>query len=337
MPMKSEYTHTHPSPTSRPRYSYSLPSDFVQWLRETAGGEKKLKITGTFSPSGFSNNIVWLAFEDGRKVIVKQSQYDWAQPRFESSRKVSQLIRQESAIIAPKHLEIPEEVTESPTIAYWYLPFPTLDELWPELSFEQRKEASQSLGRMLREMHKIKISSYGPLHGNGSYRSASSFMHNDLQNRLKPAIADIWPEVLPIINQLTKSARNLADNNQNTTLVHNDIHLGNVLCEIHNGEVQCVGLLDLEEAGGGIWESDLASAITLHHPLFFSNGNNGRWLRSFGRNIAEGYYKKPSQELLLFFRIYHLVNLGFFSALNEHYEHAQRVAKKAFSLLDKAD
>lgn len=333
--MKSEYIRQ--SPSTQQRYSYSLPSDFNHWLKGAVGDEKELKITDNFSPSGFSNNIIRLTFEDGRKMIIKQSPYDWAQPRFESSRKVSQLIRQQSSIIAPQHLEVPEEVTENPTIAYWYLPFPTLEELWPELSFEQRKKASQSLGRMLREMHQIKVSSYGPLHENCSYRSAFSFMHNDLQNRLKPAIAEEWPEALPVISQLTKSAQDLSDMNQDLILVHNDIHLGNILCESHDGEVQCVGLLDLEEAGGGIWEADLASAITLHHPLFFRNKVNGRWLKEFGQFIAEGYDKKPNQELLLFFRIYHLINLGFFSAISEDYEHAQCIAKKALELLHKAD
>jgi hypothetical protein len=83
-----------------------------------------------------------------------------------------------------------------------------------------------------------------------------------------------------------------------------------------------VGLLDLEEAKGGRWESNLANAVTLHHPLFSREEGEGDWLKNFGRYIVEGYGKKPEPKLSRFYQVYHLLNLGFFSALNKDHYHA---------------
>lgn len=297
------------------------------------GGEKEIKITDTFSPKGFSNNIVRLTFDDGRKMIIKQSQYGWARPRFKSARNASRLIRRQSSVTAPKHLAVPEEVVDYPTIAYWYLPYPTLKKLWPELSVTQKQQASKSLGRLLSEIHQIKIPNYGLLNEKNSYQSASAFMYSDLHDRLKPSIAAYWPDVLPMVDRLIQIAQNLPDNEDNAALVHNDMHLGNIICKVQNDEIKCIGLLDMEEATGGIWESDLASAMTLHHPLFFSSKLKGNGFKDFGQCISEGYGKKPDQKLLRFFRIYHLINLGYFSAMNEEYQHAQHIGKKARELL----
>lgn len=330
--MSLEYASS--SASSKQKNHHQLSSDFIQWLKSTVGGEKEIKITNTFSPKGFSNNIVRLTFDDGRKMVIKQSKYGWAKPRFESARNASQLIRRQSSIAAPKHIAVPNEVVEYPTIAYWYLPYPTLKELWLQLSPSQRKQASKSLGRMLRKVHQITVGEYGLLRKEHSYQSASAFMYSDLHDRLKPSIAAYWPDVLPMVDRLIQIAKNLPDNEHNAALVHNDMHLGNIICKIRNDKIKCIGLLDLEEASGGIWESDLASAMTLHHPLFFSSKLKGSWFKDFGQYISEGYGKEPDQKLLRFFRIYHLVNLGYFSAMNEEFQHARHIGKKASELLN---
>lgn len=326
--MSSELAHQSHSKRN------SLSSEFLEWLKATVGGEREVEITDTFAPSGFSNKIVRLTFDDGQKVIIKQSQYDWATPRFHSAKRASELLRQQSLIKAPEHISIPKEVVDTPTLVYRYLPFPTLKELWPKLSFSQRKQASKNLGRMLRKMHQINVRGYGLLDEEHSYSTVSSFMYSDLRDRLKSAIAAKWPDVLPLVNRLMDMAKNLPDKNKEASLVHNDMHLGNILCEIEDNKIECIGLIDLEEASGGRWESDLASAITLHHPLFFSGEKNGRWLKEFGRFITEGYGQKPDQHFLRFFRAYHLINLGFFSAMNGEDEHASRVGEKVYEVLN---
>lgn len=331
--MQQKSPHSPPS-SSRLHKTHSLSSDFIHWLESTIGGEKKINITDSFSPDGFSNNLVRFSFEDGRKIIIKQSQYDWARPRFNSAKNASKLIRRRSSVIAPKHITIPEEVVKYPTIAYWYLPYPTLRELWPKLSPKQKKQASKSLGRMLRKVHQITVGKYGLINEERSYRSAADFMFSELHDRLKPSIAAYWPEVLPMVDRLIEIAEKLPDNVNNAALVHNDIHLGNILCNVQDDEVQCIGLLDLEEATGGIWESDLASAMTLHHPLFFSSKLQGSRLEKLEQSIVEGYEKEPDPKLLRFFRIYHLINLGYFSAMNDDHQHAKRIGKKASELLD---
>lgn len=330
-----QYNSPHSPPSSaRQSKTHSLSSDFIHWLESTIGGEKRINITDSFSPNGFSNNLVRFTFEDGRKIIIKQSQYDWARPRFNSARNASKLIRRKSSVIAPKHITIPDEVVEYPTMAYWYLPYPTLKELWPQLSPSQRKQASKSLGHILRQVHQITVGEYGLLHEERSYESASDFMFSELHDRLKPSIAAYWPEILPMVDRLITIAKNLPDNENNAALVHNDMHLGNIVCKIQDDKIQCIGLLDLEEATGGIWESDIASAMTLHHPLFFSSTLQGNRLEEFGQSITEGYEKEPDPKLLRFFRIYHLVNLGYFSAMNDDRHHAKRIGKKATELLN---
>lgn len=328
----SVYTEQGSQAEISQRSSEYLSREILHFLKSKANGN----IANINALTGYSNKLVRIVFDSGRSMIVKQSQYDWAAPRFQSARRASSLLRNQTDIIAPEHIAVPDEITEMPTLAYWYLSAPTLKELWPELSQSQKKEATVSLGGLLKKMHSINVSGYGALSSDESYSSALAYMYTDLYERLEPTIGAKWPDILPVVYELMQLTESAQEQEQEATLIHNDFHIGNVLCTLEGDNVNCIGLLDLEEAGGGCWELDLARAVTLHHPLFAGGNLRGNCLDNFGQLIVKGYDEKPDAELLRLFRVYHLLNLGLYSAMNEKHEHARNIGKEASQLLNRA-
>lgn len=306
-----------------------LSPQILHFLKSKANSD----ITNVHALTGYSNNLVRIIFDNGRSMIVKQSQYDWAEPRFRSARQASNLLRKQTDIIAPKHIEIPNEITEMPTLAYWYLSASTLKDLWPQLSQSKKKKAAVNMGGLLKKMHSISVSGYGALNSDESYSSAAEYVYSDLSERLEPTMGAKWPDILPVVYELMERIDNRGGA-EDPVLVHNDFHIGNILCTSESDGVKCVGLLDLEEAGGGRWELDLARAITLHHPLFAGGNLKGNCLSDFGRLMVQGYGKKPNQELLRLFRVYHLLNLGLYSAMNQKHKHARDIGQEAKRLLE---
>ena len=300
------------------------------------GGEKSgpFAVSEACSITGNSNEVLFLNLEDGRRLMVKRGRFEWARPRFRSARWASARLREESSVVAPEHLPLSVKSDDLPAMAYWYIPLPTLKDLWPELTSTQRVEALHSLGRMLREVHQVKVGGYGSLvDGDECYESASEYMITDLRERLEPAVWAEWPDALPVLDRLAQIAEQLPGDENGAVLVHNDLHLGNVLCEMENGSIKCSGLLDFEAAVGCNPEADLASAIVLHSPLFAEEDAREVWMNDFDRLLITGYGKEPDPLLLGFFRIYHLLNLGFFSVLNDDMCHAELVAKQARRVL----
>lgn len=279
--------------------------------------------------SGSSNEVMHLNMNDGRSLMLKRAPYDWAGPRFQNARRASALIRKKSSLVAPKHVQLSENIGEMPMMAYWFISLPTLENLWPRLSSDQQINALHSMGSMLEKMHRVKVSGYGQLNGDDCYDSVSAYMEDDLRNRLRSAVWTTWPEALPLIDRLGHMARYLPEAEEKATLIHNDLHLDNILCRVEDGNVECVGLLDFEAAQGGRPESDLASSMVLHDPLFAEESSQIQWVEDFDRHLLEGYGSNINLFLLQFFEIYHLLNLGYFSALNGDEFHAGQVAEVA--------
>jgi aminoglycoside phosphotransferase (APT) family kinase protein len=298
-------------------------------------GARAPEICEVFSISGHSNNILYVNLDDGRSLIVKQSRFEWAGPRFENARRSCTLLRREGQLEVPKHVNLHVQPEHRPVLAYWFIPLPVLKDLWPELSHRQRIEVLRSMGQMLREAHQVKMPHFGALTDDATvFDSIQAYMQHELQVRLKPALWAEWPEASPIADRLTDLVEVLTKPDEGATLVHNDLHLGNVLCKVEKEDVRCVGLLDFESAAAGWPESDLASAIILHDPLFAGEYPGSNWLDNFDEYLLEGYGDTPDAGVLTFFKVYHLLNLGFFSALNDDEWHAFHIAEKARLLLD---
>src|SRR5699024_1464217 len=136
----------------------SLISEVVHHLSEINGDESSTPdISDILSLSGYSNKVSRLYLADGRSLIVKKSRYEWAGPRFESARRATELLNRESSVITPEHISLEDDVINKPALAYWFIPMPTLKELWPDLSSVQRASAVRSLGRLLRRVHQINV------------------------------------------------------------------------------------------------------------------------------------------------------------------------------------
>lgn len=297
-------------------------------IEETDTEIKKFGISNIDKIRGHSNNILRLQLDDGRMVIIKQSEYDWAHPRFFSACNASFLLRRHSSVISPQHIHIPQDIVQKPTLAYWYLSYPTLKDLWPRLSVEQKRGAIKSLGQLLRKMHAISLESYGLVHHKHTHGSLTSLIVNDLHERLKPTFYAKWPEVVPILDQLIVIIKKISNDEKKAVLVHNDLHMGNILCKTGSNCIECIGFLDWEEAKGGRWESDIASAMILHHPLFEGTSDKVEWLNGFNDFLKHGYERNPDPTLLCFFQIYHLLNLGLFSVMNGDKSHASLVLEE---------
>ncbi len=310
-------------------FSEVLPDGIIQQLKEvTKEDNDHSGISEIQMVSGSSNQVMCLLMDSGRSLIIKQAPFDWAGPRFRNARRASSLLQEKSPLVTPKHLQLPDHIGDTPMMAYWFISHPTLENVWPRLSGDQRVEALYSFGKMLRKMHEIKVDGYGTLNGDRHYNSVSSYMEDDLRNRLRSAVWFKWPEALPIIDRLGHMASFLPEEGK-ATLIHNDLHLDNILCRVKNEKAECIGLLDLEAAVGGAPESDLASATVLHDPLFAEGNPKQKWVSNFDRHLLEGYGNNINHFMLKFFQTYHLLNLGYFSALNGDTQHANRVAKVA--------
>ena len=105
-------------------------------------------------------------------------------------------------------------------------------------------------------------------------------------------------------------------------LVHNDLHMGNVLCAEQGRGIRCVGVLDLEWAIAGPPESDLARVQVLHGALF-GQPLDGPWFEA----VLAGYRDPLDAFALTFYRAYHLLNLGYHAALAGHDGHAAAVRR----------
>jgi Ser/Thr protein kinase RdoA (MazF antagonist) len=147
-------------------------------------------------------------------------------------------------------------------------------------------------------------------------------MRHELGVRLLPAVIAHWPAGIASVERLIeRSATMKRLCGRGAAMVHTDVHLGNVLCRVADQRVECVGLLDLDEAAGGATEWDLASFHVLHGPLFQREIDPA--LRD---EVATGYDAELDDVLLEHFRCMHLANQGFSSALLGHDDHARQIA-----------
>lgn len=270
-----------------------------------------------------SNDVVELRLTNGRTLMVKRGRHPWTAERFRTSRAASHLLRERSDVIVPAPLDLPGRGDGEALEAYWRIQLPTLEELWPDLSRQERDEALRSWGSMARRIHEVELLGHGALRTAATEpRSLADHLTADLEHRLLPAVLHTWPEGADSLVELIRKIPALAARcDAGGVLVHNDLHMGNILCEITDGRVRCVGLLDLETAAAAPPEADLAIAQVQHGETSTQPLHEG-WFAS----LLEGYGAEPDPFALGFFRGYHLANLGYYAALVGHAEHAARVA-----------
>lgn len=280
-----------------------------------------------------SNDVAELRLADGRTLMAKRGRFDWSVDRFRTSRRASRLLHEQSGIVVPRPLALPpavERYEERPVEAYWRIDMPTLQELWPDLDAEQRRDALRSLGALLARVHDVRLGGHGPLlKAETSGDSFIDFLASDLGDRLLPAVAGEWAAALPYLERLIEALPTVSRGvERRARFAHGDLHMGNVLCRWEDGEVESVGLLDLETAAAGPAEFDLA-VLTVHHGPLFAQPVEGDWFEE----VLRGYGARPDPARMAFFRAYHLLNMGFYSAMIGHHEHAQEVVQEIHRVL----
>jgi len=271
----------------------------------------------------FSNDVAVARLDDGRRLVVKRGRYEWSAGRFRTARRAGRLLR-DAGVTAPCSLDLPSGLETHALDAYWRIELPTLAELWPALDAGERRSAMRSLGELVRRVHSAPVRGHGGL-GDGAAVSISQALAGDLGGRLMPAVQAAWPSGVPLVDVLLGTIPEVVRRAPGDgVLLHGDLHIGNVLCERAAGTVRCVGLLDLECAHAGPRESDLARLAVLHTDLF-QMGIEGPWLD----RVMEGYADAVDPELVAYYSLYHLVQLGFHSAWVGHDVHAASVAEAA--------
>jgi aminoglycoside phosphotransferase (APT) family kinase protein len=273
-----------------------------------------------------SNDVGRIELDDGRVLMVKAGRFDWVGPRFRAERRAARWL-DERGIVAPRHLDVPERVEGRPVLCYWRIDLPTLSTVWRRSGARERQSALRSWGALLRRVHAVPVPGCGPLAGDGPCRDPiDDFMAEDLSDRLRPAVASSWQAGLGPLDAAVEAlpALEARVGGDATVLLHGDPHAGNVMCRVEDGAVRCEGLIDLETAAGGPRELDLAHALVLHGPLFAQALPDG-WFEE----LRAGYGVRLDEFGLHWFALYHLLNLGFYSALVGDHEHAATVAEAA--------
>lgn len=296
----------------------NLPSLLVSACRQVTGAEV---VAGHWNP-GHSNDVFELSTRDGRTLVVKRARHDWAGPMFEACRTASALLRERGGIVTPEHVGLPTEEGDLPVQAYWRIPLPTLAELWPSLDEGERDDAMRSWGELIARVHDVEPAKWGPLCGPDEGDGLERVLREDLEDRLLPAVYGTAPQgaaaLEALVERIPAVARRARD--RAPVLVHGDLHMANILCRRHERSVRCVGLLDLDDASGGLAEDDIAGLEVLHGP-HFRQELEPRWLAP----LREAYGRAMDEELVAFFRAGHLANQGFHSALVGDDEHADEV------------
>lgn len=303
-----------------------LPADELRSVVECATGAPDLRrLVRVDFHGSHSNEVFELHFGDGRALVLKRARYAWARRQFETARAAAARLRSAAGIRVPRPLALEME-GDTPCQAYWRIPHPTLDQVWPRLDQGRRSGALRSWGSLLARVHAVGAEGWGELGSTDSGpRGLAAYLERDLVERLLPACHGHWVQATHALERLAEAIPDVARaaGCRRPSLAHNDVHMGNVLCRTRpGGAVECVGLLDLDDAAALPPESDAASLEVLHGPLFERHVSP--------RHRAEvwrGYGLPLRAHTITFFRALHLANLGFHSALVGHEEHAGLVAR----------
>jgi len=267
---------------------------------------------------GYCNELIEVELPGGDALILKRARFDWVDARLRASRAAASLLRRRTGVLAPAHLDVEHDADGRAIEVYWRIPLPTLKELWGTIPDRRRPQALRSWGALLRRVHKALPGRYGQLHEHAEDHRIEQHLRADLRDRLQPAITTVWPRALPAVDLLLQRIDRIGERlaARPAVLVHSDFHMGNVLCEERPRSIRCVGVIDLESAWAGPPEADVAQLQVLHGRAF-NHALPPDWFTHF----AAGYGSPLDPELLGFFRILQLLNLGYFAAISGWSKH----------------
>jgi aminoglycoside phosphotransferase (APT) family kinase protein len=306
-------------------HASQLPADLLETVVKAVAGGESWTPEEVVHCDSHSNDFAEVRLRGGRSLVVKRGRYDWAGPRFATSRIASRMIREATNVAVPAPLPLPVQIGDRPLEAYWRIDVPTLREIWPELNEADRRSALRSWGDLTGRLHTVELDGYGQLAEGCRHPSLREYLRSELEDRLLPAITVEWPEALGIVRRLRPFLDEVEDRvGGRSRLVHNDLHMGNILCETGEAAPVCVGLIDLETSIAAPPEADIAGMEVHHGPLFAQ-----RLPRGWAQRVRSGYHHVVDERVVNFYRVFHLLNMGFYSALVGHALHAVEVAAAA--------
>lgn len=273
----------------------------------------------------FSNDLAVATLADGRRLVVKRGRYPGSAKRFETAHRAAAFFAK-IGVAVPVPVTLPGAQDGFPLDAYWRIERPTLAESWPQLDAVRRRSAMRSLGELIRRSHRRRFRGHGEFRvAHGLAQPISQVLAEELGGWLMPAARTSWADGIPLVDFLLSNIPEVARRTDpRGVLLHGDLHMGNVLCEVNGKEVHCVGFLDLECAHAGPRESDIARLSIMHTDLFGMPAG-GPWLVW----ALEGYAETLDAFVLEYYSIYHLVQLAFHSLSVGHDVHAEGVVAAA--------
>jgi aminoglycoside phosphotransferase (APT) family kinase protein len=180
-----------------------------------------------------SNSLAVAHLGPERRLIVKRARYDWMAKRLHTSHEASRLLHEQTDLLVPRYLEMPAEDGGDPVLAYWWIPNPTLDDVWHGFDESLRARALTECGRLLRRIHAVELAGHGSLSESlRGGRPLAQYLDEDLRGRLRSAMEAAWPHEIPALDRLHEAFAAVLGRRGDppAVLVHNDLFTANVLC-----------------------------------------------------------------------------------------------------------
>jgi aminoglycoside phosphotransferase (APT) family kinase protein len=265
---------------------------------------------------------------NGRTLMVKRARSSAAAGGFAAAREASRMLRARGEVVAPEYVRARDDAWDAPVLAYWKIERPTLAEVWEELEPGPRAAAMRSWGALAARVHHVRLSGYGALVGGGRAPTLEGDLSRALGVEMRATVAREWPGGSAALDAILTAIPALASRTTRgrAVLVHNDLHMENILCEQDRAGVRCVGVLDLEAAVSGPPEADLARPLVLYGPIF------GALPRVLTAELLAGYGARLDPVTLDFYRALHLLNIGLHCARRGLDDFAARLAGRAAAM-----
>jgi aminoglycoside phosphotransferase (APT) family kinase protein len=173
-----------------------------------------------------------------------------------------------------------------------------LNEMWDELSKDEKEDIAFKIGEILGKIHSIKFNKYGFLMPKGKIHSSYSFKRKEIVDYENQSIYYIFPMVLEdlgilgshdfVDKKLIKNIfkyflenKNLFKSNESPSFIHGDYDMRNIMAKKIKGEWQVTSILDFEHSASMQREYD---CIKLYRNGLFND-------ESLKKSFLLGYLK----------------------------------------------
>jgi len=209
-----------------------------------------------------------IAFADpARRPLVLKVYPDDLHWKMQKEVTVAALVQNRLSVPAPRILlaDDSKRLLELNFILMSKLDGSILGEVEKALTSAQLRDAYVQIGRLLREFHRIRMEAFGYIGPKGiwtAHPTNQAYLTYQFQRKLKEfgergGSAELAQRVAEHVTKRTR----LFDGCSQAVLCHNDLHAGNLLATIGDGELRLTGVFDFEGALAGDPLMDVAKAL----------------------------------------------------------------------------